>query len=176
MPKPSSSSLLTLDNQLCFAVHAAAHAFAQAYRPLLRPLRLTYPQYLVMLLLWEEDDRTVGELGAALRLDSGTLSPLLKRLAAAGYVARARDPNDERVTRVALTARGAALKKKAARAPEAMLAACGLELDRLAELRDEMRRLGDALRAAARGQRPSSRLAEGGRGKRGGRPGAAVAR
>ena len=129
-----------------------------------------------MLLLWEEDGRTVGELGEALRLDSGTLSPLLKRLAAAGYVARARDPDDERVTRVALTARGAALRRKAARVPEAMLVGCGLELGRLAELRDEMRRLGDTLRAVARGEGPSLRAEEGGRGKRGGRPGAAVAR
>ena len=137
-----------LDSQLCFAVHSAAHAFTQAYKPLLTRLGLTYPQYLVMLLLWERDDRSVGELSEPLFLDSGTLSPLLKRLQAAGYVTRAPDPRDERVTRVALTAQGAALRDEARGIPKAILRASGLEIDQLIALRDSIRRLGQSLRAA----------------------------
>jgi MarR family transcriptional regulator, organic hydroperoxide resistance regulator len=138
-----------LENQMCFAAHSAAHAFTQAYKPLLAPLKLTYPQYLVMLLLWEKDNRSVSELGVPLFLDSGTLSPLLKRLRAAGYVTRSADPTDERVTRIALTPQGAALKKKAAGIPAGMLCATGLETAQLAALRDELKRLGQSLRAAS---------------------------
>jgi DNA-binding MarR family transcriptional regulator len=144
---PPSAHLL-LDDQLCFAVHSAAHAFAQAYKPLLAPLGLTYPQYLVMLLLWEKDDRSVGELGAPLFLDSGTLSPLLKRLRAAGYVSRSRDPKDERVTRIALTPAGAALKNKARGIPAAMARAAQLDVAQFDALRDSLTRLGRSLRAA----------------------------
>jgi DNA-binding MarR family transcriptional regulator len=139
---------LLLDNQLCFAVHSAAHAFTQAYKPLLAPLGLTYPQYLVMLLLWEKDDRSVGELCAPLFLDSGTLSPLLKRLRAAGYVSRSPDPKDERVTRISLTPEGAALKNKAGAIPAAMACAARLDLAELGALRDSLQRLGRSLRAA----------------------------
>lgn len=149
MSEPASPPQLLLANQICFAVHATAHAFAQAYKPLLAPLNLTYPQYLVMLLLWEKDDRSVGELGAPLFLDSGTLSPLLKRLRAAGYVTRAPDPNDERVTRIALTPEGSALREKAAAIPGAMGAAMGMPLGQLASLRDQLKRLGQALREAS---------------------------
>jgi len=140
---------LLLENQICFAVHSAAHAFTQAYKPLLAPLKLTYPQYLVMLLLWEKDNRSVSELGVPLFLDSGTLSPLLKRLRAAGYVTRSADPADERVTRIALTPQGAALKKKAAGIPAGMLCATGLESAHLMALRDQIKRLGQSLRAAS---------------------------
>src|SRR3954463_16375045 len=87
---------LQLDNQLCFAVYAAAHAFNATYKPLLEPLGLTYPQYLAMLVLWEEDGVTVSAIGSRLGLDSGTLTPLLKRLEAAGLVSRLRDAADER--------------------------------------------------------------------------------
>ena len=148
MSDSASPAHLLLENQICFAVHATAHAFAQAYKPLLAPLNLTYPQYLVMLLLWEKDDRSVSELGAPLFLDSGTLSPLLKRLRAAGYVTRAADPEDERITRIALTPAGAALRDKAAAIPGKMGNAMGLDLGRIAGLRDQLKRLGGALRAS----------------------------
>src|SRR5437764_419499 len=92
-----------LSAQLCFATYAAAHAFTRLYKPLLEPLKLTYPQYLVMLVLWESDDVTVKEIGQRLFLDSGTLTPLLKRLEAAGIVRRIRDRNDERQVRISLT-------------------------------------------------------------------------
>ena len=144
----------TLDQQLCFAVYSAAQAFAQAYKPILAPLGLTYPQYLVMLLLWERDDRSVKELGEPLHLDSGTLTPLLKRLQSIGYIARGRDPEDERVTRVRLTARGAALRGAAARVPDQILCATGLGIDHLRELRETMKRLGIALRSAGAHARP----------------------
>jgi len=148
MSQALSMDHLLLENQICFAIHSAGHAFTQAYKPLLAPLKLTYPQYLVMLLLWEKDNRSVSELGAPLFLDSGTLSPLLKRLRAAGYITRSADPTDERVTRIALTPEGAALRKKAAGIPEGMLCATGLETAQLAALRDELKRLGQSLRAA----------------------------
>ena len=146
MSNSASPAHLLLENQTCFAVHATAHAFAQAYKPLLAPLNLTYPQYLVMLLLWEKDDRSVSELGAPLFLDSGTLSPLLKRLRAAGYVTRSPDAHDERVTRIALTPEGAALRAKAEMIPSAMRRAMGVDLGELAGLRDQIKRLGEALR------------------------------
>src|SRR3989442_3417550 len=101
---------LGLDDQLCFALYAASRAVTAAYRPLLAELDLTYPQYLVMLVLWERGSGTVKELGDALELDYGTLSPLLKRLEAAGLVHRERRPEDERSVRVALTAGRAALR------------------------------------------------------------------
>jgi MarR family transcriptional regulator, organic hydroperoxide resistance regulator len=150
MPQiPASSPMqLHLENQICFAVHSAAHAFAQAYRPHLEPLGLTYPQYLVMLLLWEKDDRSVSELGGPLFLDSGTLTPLLKRLQAAGLIGRMRDDKDERVTRITLTEAGKALQKKAEAVPAAMLCAMGLDIEELITLKAKIVSLGQALRAA----------------------------
>ncbi|MGN6422488.1 MAG: MarR family winged helix-turn-helix transcriptional regulator [Asticcacaulis sp.] len=139
---------LKLDNQLCFAVYSAAHAFAQAYKPHLEPLGLTYPQYLVMLLLWERDGRSVNELGAPLRLDSGTLTPLLKRMEKAGFLTRQRDQKDERVTRIHLTAHGASLREIARAIPAAMLCASGLDVAGLSDLRDRIAEVGDALRDA----------------------------
>lgn len=139
---------LKLDNQLCFAVYAAAHAFAQAYKPHLEPLGLTYPQYLVMLLLWERDGRSVNELGAPLHLDSGTLTPLLKRMEAAGFLSRQRDAKDERVTRIHLTAHGKSLSETARAIPAAMLCASGLDVTGLSELRDRITELGEGLRNA----------------------------
>ena len=97
---------LSLDQQLCFAVYAAAHAFNRFYKPLLVPLGLTYPQYLVLLVLWEADGQTVSGIGERLMLDSGTLTPLLKRLEAAGFVTRARSAHDERQVLVRLTDAG----------------------------------------------------------------------
>ncbi len=137
---------LLLENQICFAVYSAAHAFAQAYKPHLDPMGLTYPQYLVMLLLWERDGRAVNELGLPLHLDSGTLTPLLKRMEKAGLLTRQRDTKDERVMRIYLTDHGRALRERARAIPPAMLCASGLTLDGLMALRDEVKALGQNLR------------------------------
>src|SRR5262249_32107388 len=107
-----TSDALQLDNQLCFAVYTAAHAFTARDKPLLEPLGVAYPQYRVMLVLWQEDRVTVSAIGGRLRLDSGTLTPLLKRLEAAGLVSRLRDAADERQVRITRTAAGRALKQK----------------------------------------------------------------
>ena len=111
---------LRLDNQLCFALYAATGLVTRAYRPLLEPLGLTYPQYLAMMALWETSPQTVGALGRRLSLDSGTLTPLFKRLEGAGLVARARDPEDQRRVLIALTEAGSALKARAADIPLAL--------------------------------------------------------
>jgi MarR family transcriptional regulator, organic hydroperoxide resistance regulator len=126
---------LRLDRQVCFALYAASRAVTQLYRPLLEPLGLTYPQYLVMLVLWERGPVTVKELGTALDLDSGTLSPLLKRLGAAGLVTRERRTADERSVEVALTAAGEELKTRAAGVPRSIAKATGLRATELTELR-----------------------------------------
>jgi DNA-binding MarR family transcriptional regulator len=114
---PTAADRLQLDAQLCFAVYSAAHAYNRLYRPLLDRLRLTYPQYLVMLVLWETDGPTVKALGKRLLLDSGTLTPLLKRLEAAGLVSRERSATDERQVLIQLTEAGRALKDEAASIP-----------------------------------------------------------
>lgn len=150
MSSPLIPAEMRLENQICFAVHSAAHAFAQAYKPLLEPLGLTYPQYLVMLLLWEKDDRSVSELGTPLFLDSGTLTPLLKRLQTQGLIDRTRDRRDERVTRITLTDKGKALAKQGQSIPQAMLCAMGnMDLPHLIALRDQVKALGQTLRTAA---------------------------
>jgi DNA-binding MarR family transcriptional regulator len=118
---------LSLDDFLCFEVYSANHAFNRVYQPLLEKLHLTYPQYLVMVLLWERDDQTVGELGTRLSLESNTLTPLLKRLETPGYIKRNRDPADERQVRVRLTASGRTLRAKALHIPGCILAASGLD-------------------------------------------------
>ncbi|MBW8481056.1 MarR family winged helix-turn-helix transcriptional regulator [Actinomadura parmotrematis] len=145
-----AADLLKLDLQVCFSLHATARAFDAAYRPLLRELGLTYPQYLVMLALWERGALTVKELGRALRLDSGTLSPLLKRLEAAGLVRRARDPRDERSVTVAPTDAGAALRERAGAVPHRIMEATGLGAAELIELRRTLDDLTAALDTAAR--------------------------
>jgi len=109
---------LRLDEFLCFAIHSTAHAINRATKPLLDELGLTYPQYLVMVVLWGRDDQTVGSIGEKLFLESSTLTPLLKRLEAAGYVQRARDPSDERQVRVRLTDKGRELHCRANCIPE----------------------------------------------------------
>lgn len=116
---------LTLADQLCFSVYATAHAFNRLYKPLLDPLGLTYPQYLVMLALWERDGRTVSAIGEALSLDSGTLTPLLKRMEAAGLVTRTRSATDERQVIVTLAPGGEALRARAADVPKAVACAVG---------------------------------------------------
>ncbi len=138
---------LALDRQVCFPLYAASRAMTAVYRPKLEALGLTYPQYLVMLVLWERDVRGVGELSAALALDSGTLSPLLKRLAAAGLIERSRSADDERRVEIRLTGRGRALRAQACDIPEAMAEATGLSVKELAALREMLQRMTGALTA-----------------------------
>ncbi|MFI1167052.1 MarR family winged helix-turn-helix transcriptional regulator [Streptomyces sp. NPDC020801] len=138
-----------LDDQLCFALYAAQRAVTAAYRPLLDELGLTYPQYLVLLVLWERGETTVKELAAALRLDYGTVSPLLKRLEAAGLVRRERSMRDERSVLVACTGRGEELRERAARVPGALLTTTGLGAAEVARLREELWRLAERAGTAA---------------------------
>ncbi|RZL01920.1 MAG: MarR family transcriptional regulator [Rubrivivax sp.] len=119
-PLRPTDDLLSLDRQLCFALYSASLAMTKLYKPLLAPLGLTYPQYLVMMVLWEHQDLTVNELGQRLQLDSGTLTPLLKRLETAGLVLRQRDQEDERRVRITLTPAGTALKDQAQAVPKAI--------------------------------------------------------
>lgn len=135
-----------LDQLLCFAVYSTAHAFNRAYKPLLADLGLTYPQYLVMLLLWEEAPRTVTAIGDRLELDSGTLTPLLKRLEAAGLVTRSRNAKDERQVLVELTAQGKALRRKAAAVPDKLACAIVEPAEKIQRMRRDLSRLRDALR------------------------------
>ncbi|MFP2900460.1 MarR family winged helix-turn-helix transcriptional regulator [Corallococcus sp. 4LFB] len=137
----STDDLLRLDLQLCFPLYAASRAMVQAYTPLLAKLGLTYPQYLVMLVLWETDGVTVKELGERLYLDSGTLTPLLKRLEAQGFVRRERSTQDARSVTVSLTAQGKGLRRKAAAIPEAIVCRTGLTLEELSRLRRDIQRL-----------------------------------
>jgi DNA-binding MarR family transcriptional regulator len=138
---------LTLDRQLCFALYSASLAMTRLYKPLLAPLGLTYPQYLVMLALWEQDGQTVSALGERLQLDSGTLTPLLKRLEAQGTLARVRDAADERRVIVSLTAAGRALKVQARRIPRAVGRATGCELDEIVAMTQRLTALRDTILA-----------------------------
>jgi len=147
-PVPATEAL-KLGNQLCFAVYAAAHALNKTYKPLLEPLDLTYPQYLVMLVLWEGDGLTVKEIGERLFLDSGTLTPLLKRLEAAGRLRRTRDSADERQVRITLTEAGRALRARAAAVPPMLFCATGLDLPSLISLKDDLSKLRATLDIAA---------------------------
>jgi MarR family transcriptional regulator, organic hydroperoxide resistance regulator len=146
-----SDGYLRLDQQLCFPLYAAANAICRAYSSLLEPLGLTYPQYLVMLVLWESAPLSVGQVGERLLLDSGTLTPLLKRLESAGLVKRQRDRDDERRVLVDLTLAGRRLKAKARAVPEAL--ACRLliaPLDAM-RLRQDLRALLAVLNDAGEG-------------------------
>ncbi|MBV9556385.1 MAG: MarR family transcriptional regulator [Pseudolabrys sp.] len=143
----AGDQLLRLDNQICFAVYSAAHAFNRVYKPLLDRLGLTYPQYLVMLALWERDGVALKEIGERLFLDSGTLTPLLKRLEAAGLVKRDRSTEDERQVRIALTAQGQALKEKARAVPLSILDASSCSVAELSAVRNEIVALRDRLNA-----------------------------
>ncbi|MEV7773802.1 MarR family transcriptional regulator [Kitasatospora sp. NPDC086791] len=149
LPGMADEELLRLDQQICFSLNAASRAFGSVYRVLLRDLGLTYPQYLVMLVLWEDGELPVKRIGERLRLDSGTLSPLLKRLEAAGLVRRERSPQDERSVTVALTSEGSALRERAGQVPRRLLAATGLPVEDLAELRGLLERVTAALDSAA---------------------------
>ncbi|MFI5795234.1 MarR family winged helix-turn-helix transcriptional regulator [Streptomyces sp. NPDC051677] len=146
---PTADGTLLLDEQLCFALYAAQRAVTAAYRPLLDELGLTYPQYLVLLVLWERGETTVKELAAALRLDYGTMSPLLKRLEAAGLVRRERSARDERTVLVACTGRGEELKGRAERVPGTLLASTGLMATEVARLRGELWELAERAQSAA---------------------------
>jgi DNA-binding MarR family transcriptional regulator len=145
MKRADDKDLLRLSRQLCFALYSTSHAFTRAYKPLLEPLGLTYPQYLVMLVLWEEDDVTVKEIGARLQLDSGTLTPLLKRLDAAGLVTRTRDSGDERQVRVALTPAGSALRAKAEGIPRRLAELIGAPVAEIVALRDRLTEIRDRI-------------------------------
>jgi DNA-binding MarR family transcriptional regulator len=138
---------LRLDRQLCFALYGAAHAFTRAYKPLLTPLGLTYPQYVVMMALWEEDDLSVKALGEKVGLDSGTLSPLLKRLEQIQYVSRRRDAADERVVFITLTEEGRALKSRALDVLASIGDQLGCDLAEIESLRESLKRLKGHLEA-----------------------------
>jgi DNA-binding MarR family transcriptional regulator len=139
---------LRLDNQLCFAVYSTAHALTRAYKPLLEPLGLTYPQYLVMLVLWEQDGLLVKEIGARLHLDSGTLTPLLKRLEAAGHLRRTREQADERQVRVTLTDAGRDLRAAAIDVPAGIACAAGESVAEIPRLRAGLTAFRDGVNAA----------------------------
>jgi MarR family transcriptional regulator, organic hydroperoxide resistance regulator len=139
------ANLLALENQFCFALYSASHAMTKAYKPLLDRLGLTYPQYLVMLVLWEQDGILVKDIGARLFLDSGTLTPLLKRLEANRLLDRNRDPQDERQVRISLSAEGRALRAEATAIPSQLLCASGKEATALGRLRTELSSVRDDL-------------------------------
>jgi len=138
---------LRLDDQLCFALYAASRAVTQRYRPLLDELGLTYPQYLVMLVLWEQGPTTVKGLADALQLDYGTLSPLLKRLAATGLVERQRRSDDERSVEISLTAAGEELNARASRVPQLLVEAYNLDANEFIALRNNLRELTESVTA-----------------------------
>ncbi len=140
-------SALHLDRQLCFAVYAATHAITRAYKPMFDRLGITYPQYLVLMVLWEDDGQTVKAIGERLLLDSGTLTPLLKRMESQGLVSRRRDTADERQVRVSLTERGLALREEVLATDNPLVCGGGRRPEELAALTAELR----ALRAALDG-------------------------
>ena len=143
---------LELDRQLCFALYTASRAVVRTYAPLLEDAGLTYPQYVTMLVLWEDQDRprSIGELGERLHLDSGTLTPLLKRLASMGYLTRSRDVEDERRVLVRLTAEGLALRDRLAAVPESFLACLGMDVADAGALRDQLTELAASLEGGPR--------------------------
>ncbi|MFI6144708.1 MarR family transcriptional regulator [Streptomyces sp. NPDC051109] len=147
-PTLRDEDFLRLDGQICFALNSASRAFNGLYRVVLKDLGLTYPQYLVMLVLWEHGTTPVKEIGNHLRLDSGTLSPLLKRLEAAGLVHRERSTEDERSVHVGLTGAGAELRARAVEVPRRIAAATGFELAEIRDLQIRLQRLTAALDAA----------------------------
>ena len=147
-PATRGDAALRLDNQLCFALYSASLALNKVYRRQLAALGLTYPQYLVMLVLWERDGIAVTEIGQRLHLDSATLTPLLKRLQAAGLVTRTRATHDERLVVIALTEQGRALKAQARAVPRAVAGATGCSQPQLVAIKAQLESLRDALMAA----------------------------
>lgn len=146
-----ATDLLALDRQVCFALAVASRNVIGLYRPLLEPMGLTHPQYLVMLALWEESPLTVTELGRRLSLEPATLSPLLKRLQSGGMVTRERNPRDVRALAVSLTAKGRRMRGRAKRIPPAILDRLDMRLEELEELRDGLTRLIEASRRGPEG-------------------------
>lgn len=139
MTKPlDTCESLLLDNQLCFALHSTSLLMTKVYKPLLQALGLTYPQYLAMMVLWEEDGLTVGEISNRLLTDPGSLTPLLKRLEAEGLLSRTRSREDERVVVVELTDAGRALRDKAMDIPQCILGASGLDIEQLRKLQGDL--------------------------------------
>ncbi|WP_309081746.1 MarR family transcriptional regulator [Zhihengliuella sp.] len=132
---------LSLERQVCFALAVASRSVIAAYRPVLEPLNLTHPQYLVMLALWEREPLSLRDVGALLHLDAGTVSPLVKRLESLGYVERQRDPDDERSLRISLTPEGRALRAQAERIPAQMMARLDMDAEELAALHASMTKL-----------------------------------
>ncbi|MED5611209.1 MULTISPECIES: MarR family winged helix-turn-helix transcriptional regulator [Pseudomonas] len=146
-PKDACESL-KLDNQLCFALYSTSLQMTKVYKPLLQELGLTYPQYIAMLVLWERDGITVGEISARMLTDPGSLTPLLKRLEGEGLITRKRSASDERVVELRLTDKGRALQRQAERIPGCILAASGLDLEQLGKLKDELVDLRGSLQGA----------------------------
>lgn len=140
-PETISTDLLRLDRQVCFALAVASRNVIALYRPLLEPMGLTHPQYLVMLALWEESPLRVAELAERISLEPATISPLLKRLEASGMVVRGRDPRDDRALAVSLTRKGSAARRRAEAIPAAILDRLGMDLHELEDLRDSLTRL-----------------------------------
>lgn len=153
MNKSASDETAPLAEFLCFSVYSAGHSFNRLYRPLLDRLDLTYPQYLVMQLLWSEDGQSVKEIGGALRLESNTLTPLLKRLQSNGLIQRRRDEKDERIVRVRLTQSGRALREQATDIPGCIATAIGLESDEIVKLARTLDDLRDRL--LVEGEKPA---------------------
>lgn len=154
-PSPTDDELLDLENQLCFALDVAARQVMRAYRPALNALGLTHTQYVVLLVLWEwagrnEPRPTVKALGERLALDSGTLTPVLKRMAANGLVTRTRSVSDEREVFIRLTPDGLALRKRASCAPRTLLEHSPLRLDEIIKLREQLKKLRGVLEASDR--------------------------
>lgn len=153
-PGADAEDLLALDRQVCFALAVASRQVIALYRPLLEPMGLTHPQYLVMLALWEQAPLRVNELGRRLSLEPATLSPLLKRLEAGGMITRERNPRDDRALAVGLTARGAEARTQALQVPPAILERLGMELGDLEALRDGLTSLIAAARRVPSGDEP----------------------
>jgi DNA-binding MarR family transcriptional regulator len=146
--KVASADPLALERQVCFALAVANRSVLSVYRPLLEPMGLTHPQYLVMLALWERSPRSVKDISTALQLDSATLSPLLKRLAAAGLITRTRDRADERQLAVELTETGRQLRARAELIPPAVVARLGVDITELEALHAVLTRVNSAAKAA----------------------------
>lgn len=147
MARQKSNNPVPLDDQVCYAIYSAGMAIQRLYKPWLDQLGLTYPQYLVLNVLWQEDEQTVGHIGEKLALESSTLTPLLKRLESAGLLRRTRNPENERQVVVSLTDKGRALRSKAGCLGDALLDTSGHTADRLGALNHEVRQLRDDIYA-----------------------------
>ncbi|MGC9402363.1 MarR family winged helix-turn-helix transcriptional regulator [Vibrio genomosp. F10 str. 9ZC157] len=145
MNEPNEENYLALDNQVCFALYSASNAMGRAYQPLLKALDLTYLQYIVMMVLWEEKVVNVKTLGQKTHLDSGTLTPLLKRLETKGYVTRTRSEKDERVRVISVTESGTHLRKQAKSVPTEMMCLSKMKVDELLKLKHDCEKLLDNL-------------------------------